>query len=321
MSRVFQLDLLSIVLIGDNGVGKSTILNLFPEDIILEIDDDLNEIYKKKIHIDGIQIILREIDASDLDQKFSSYGKLLQSIDVICFVSNSTEENVNLSKKLLLKIKQTFSNADTYYIANFQDVMSVLRKKRVEKIILTKTFEFSAIQDNSKENFIDILEEILKISKLKEKSYKIDKEIWKEINQAIQLEENGNLMSSANLFSKIAAKINDAKEPQIKGLYFLCKGWENLILAEGLSKPEKYLIATENFSKASTYFLDKKLAVLASANSIFSELLKLSSGSTDEFSLPNSRKKIENIANLFRKGGFEKELNWTLTILNHIKLK
>ena len=38
-----------MLLIGEEGVGKSTIMNLFPGETILELDDDLNEIIQKPI--------------------------------------------------------------------------------------------------------------------------------------------------------------------------------------------------------------------------------------------------------------------------------
>ena len=63
-----------IVFTGENGVGKTTILDLFPEDTILELDDNFNEIFQKQVRITGFKgiehCILREIDLRELVDNF-----------------------------------------------------------------------------------------------------------------------------------------------------------------------------------------------------------------------------------------------------------
>ena len=66
-----------ILLIGEDGVGKKTIMDLFPGDTVLELDDDLTEVVEKNIKISNLkgikEFILREISFNDLLENFSSF--------------------------------------------------------------------------------------------------------------------------------------------------------------------------------------------------------------------------------------------------------
>ncbi|MFX1307598.1 MAG: hypothetical protein ACFFDG_12370, partial [Promethearchaeota archaeon] len=144
------------MLTGEEGVGKLTILNLFPGENILEIDLDLNEILKKTIDIIELkeieQFILKVIELKELINNLKSYKKLLQSINIICVVTNSTLTNVEKSQNLLLKLKQEIQNVDYYIIANFQDRKGkVIEIEKIEEIFGEKTFGFSAVQKDSKD--------------------------------------------------------------------------------------------------------------------------------------------------------------------------
>ena len=59
-----------ILLIGENGVGKTTIMDLFPGETILELDEDHIEIIEKYVGVSGIgnlkQFLIREVDLEDL---------------------------------------------------------------------------------------------------------------------------------------------------------------------------------------------------------------------------------------------------------------
>ena len=70
---MFRVKLPEILLTGEKGVGKSTILNLLPGENILEIDLNLNEIIKKPIKIENLKginkCILRDIDFRALEDE------------------------------------------------------------------------------------------------------------------------------------------------------------------------------------------------------------------------------------------------------------
>ena len=59
-----------ILLIGENGVGKTTIMDLFPGETILEIDEDTIEVIEKYVGVSGIgnlkQFLIREVNLEDV---------------------------------------------------------------------------------------------------------------------------------------------------------------------------------------------------------------------------------------------------------------
>ena len=161
-----MLNPLNILLTGESGVGKTTILNLFPGETILELDDDLNEIFQKPIdfpNLKGVeQCILREIDLRALINNFVSYWELLRSIDVICIVTDSTERNLGNTIELLLELKYKLPKIEFYVIANFQDMKNTsFELEKIEEFFGEKTFGFSAIIKEAKENIYSIITEML----------------------------------------------------------------------------------------------------------------------------------------------------------------
>lgn len=158
-----------ILLIGEVGVGKTTIMNLFPGETILELDNDLKEIIQKEINIFDIKdlkdCILREIDIDELVNNSKLYRPLLNSVDVICIVSNSAASNLGRTQKSYSILKEISKKADFYVIANFQDLKdSAFEPEKIEELFGIKTFGFSAIQKESKQKILSIFTDILKTS-------------------------------------------------------------------------------------------------------------------------------------------------------------
>jgi len=161
-----------ILLIGEVGVGKTTIMDLFPGPTILELDEDLNEIIEKFIGVSGLenlkQFKLREIDLEELVNKSKLYRKLLDTVEIICIVSNSASSNLGRTKNYFNRLKPLVKKADFYIIANFQDLTeSAFEPDKIEKSFEIKTYGFSAIQKDSKEKIHSIFTEMLKNSVLK----------------------------------------------------------------------------------------------------------------------------------------------------------
>ncbi|MFX1292486.1 MAG: GTPase domain-containing protein [Promethearchaeota archaeon] len=328
---------LNILLTGESGVGKTTILDLFPGEIILELDDDLNEILQKPVdvpYLEGVEpCILREIDLRDLTNNFVSYWELLRSIDIICIVTDSTERNIGNTAELLLELRDKLPEIDFYIIANFQDRKSIsFSVEKVENILKEKTFGFSAIQEDSKDGIIAIIKEILKISNL-EKLHSIEKEdiktILSEIEEARIFEKEGNFFASAKKFSIAASKFkklcSEQAQEEISALYYLCKAWECMELAEEYKNTQKFLEANNFFNQANEHLSDKKLKLLVLGNSIFCEALKLSldfdkSGAVNrkEKYYPKIRNLIEKAIKLYKDGGYEKEAEWALKTFNKL---
>jgi len=333
----------NMLLTGESGVGKTTILNLFPGDIILELDDDLNEIFQKTIDIHNLkgveQCILREIDLRELINKFESYRQLLRSIDIICIVTDSTEINIRNTKELLSELRSKLSEIDFYIIANFQDRKSIsFSAGKVETIFKEKTFGFSAIQEDSKNGIITIIKEILKRVTLKKEEIKYviptigetDLEnIWAEIEEARILEIRGNHFSSAEKFSVAAFNLKKISSEQAKGeitaLYYLCKAWECMELAEEYKNVQQFSEAINLFNQAMEHLSDKKLKLLVQGNSVFCEALKLAlefdmsdALNKKEEYYPKIKNLIKKAVKLYKEGDYEKEAEWAFASLKNL---
>lgn len=156
-----------ILFIGFAGVGKTSILNLFPGETILELDEDLNEIIRKPVVVDGIlnlkQIELREYDLGEIVDNSKFYRGLLDSVQIICIVTNSASSNLGKTKRNFEMLKKTTQAASFYIIANFQDQPDMaFEPEKVQELFNEKTFGFSGIKKSSKEDIFEIIGEILK---------------------------------------------------------------------------------------------------------------------------------------------------------------
>ena len=159
----------NILLVGEQGVGKSTIMDLFPGETVLELDDDMNEIIQKTINLPSLEgiseFILREVNMQDLVGYSKIYKMLLDSADIICLVTNSGAGNLSRTKQLFLELKQKTNKADFYIIANFQDLANAsFEPEKINESFGIKTFGFSAIRADAKDIIYKMINTILKTS-------------------------------------------------------------------------------------------------------------------------------------------------------------
>ena len=159
-----------VLLVGEDGVGKTTIMNLFPGETILELDEDLNEIIQKAINVEGLdlnQFVLREIDLEEIIDNSKIYRSLLNSVDVVCVVTNSAASNLGRTQRLVPTLKKMVE-ADFYIIANFQDLKDqAFDPTNIEESFKLKTYGFSAIDSTAEEEIFSIMGEILTTSIIK----------------------------------------------------------------------------------------------------------------------------------------------------------
>ncbi|MCK4380749.1 MAG: hypothetical protein KAW51_06370 [Candidatus Lokiarchaeota archaeon] len=158
-----------ILLAGEDGVGKSSIMDLFPGETILELDDDMNEIIQKTINLPNLEgineFILREVNLRDLVGYSNIYKTILDSADIICIVTNSGAGNLSRSKQLYSELRQKTNKADFFIIANFQDLLNTsFEPDKISESFSIKTFGFSAVQADAKDIIYKIINTILKIS-------------------------------------------------------------------------------------------------------------------------------------------------------------
>ncbi len=158
-----------ILIVGTDGVGKTTIMNLFPGDTVLSLDEDLNEVIEKTIMISGLrglkQFVIRELDLEEVVENSKNYKVLLNSVKVIIIVTNSSSNNLARIKQLFSRLRLLAKNSDLYLFANFQDLIEQSFKAEIiEKTFDIKTYPFSAINIDAQEKLFSIMVEILKRS-------------------------------------------------------------------------------------------------------------------------------------------------------------
>lgn len=160
-----------ILLVGEDGVGKTSIMNLFPGDTIIELDNDMNETIQKSINLDNRDhrnfCVLSEINIQDLIDKPKIYNQILYSADIICLITNSGASNLTRTKKLFSLLKPMINKADFYVIANFQDIeIASFEPVKIEEFFALRTFGFSAVSNNAKDKIYSIITEMLNSSRL-----------------------------------------------------------------------------------------------------------------------------------------------------------
>ncbi|MFW9902262.1 MAG: Rab family GTPase [Candidatus Thorarchaeota archaeon] len=158
-----------ILLVGEVGVGKTTIMDLLPGETVLELDGDLNEIIQKSIPLSNFkrinEIVLREFDLEELIKNSKIYRPLLDSVDIICIVTNSGASNLGRTQRFFFQLEKIVKKADYYVIANFQDLANTsYEPEKVEELFSIQTYGFCAIKKGAKERILEIISEMLKIS-------------------------------------------------------------------------------------------------------------------------------------------------------------
>jgi len=159
-----------ILLVGEDGVGKTSIMNLFPGDTIIELDNDMNESIQKSIFLPNndqiIACILREINIQDILDKLDIYRQILDSAIIICLVTNSGASNLTRTKRLYSLLKPIVNKAVFYAIANFQDIkIASFEPVKIENFFALKTYSFSATSNNAKDKVISIFRDMLNSSR------------------------------------------------------------------------------------------------------------------------------------------------------------
>ncbi|MFX1567046.1 MAG: hypothetical protein ACFFCV_01615 [Promethearchaeota archaeon] len=158
-----------ILLVGELGVGKTTIMDLLPGETVLELDGDLNEIIQKSIPLSNFkrikEIVLREFDLEELIKNSKIYRPILDSVDIICIVTNSGASNLGRTQRFYSQLEKIVKKADYYVIANFQDLENTsYEPEKVEELFGMQTYGFCAIKKEAEEKILEIISEMIKIS-------------------------------------------------------------------------------------------------------------------------------------------------------------
>ena len=158
-------------MVGEDGVGKTSIMNLFPGDTVIELDKNMNESIQKSIFLNHnnriITCILKEINIQDIIGMPNIYRQFLDSANIICLVTNSGATNLTNTKRLFSLLKPMVNKAVFYVIANFQDIkLASFDPANIEEFFDLKTYSFSATSNNAKDRIITMFKEMLNSSSI-----------------------------------------------------------------------------------------------------------------------------------------------------------
>jgi len=147
------------------------------------------------------------------------------------------------------------------------------------------------------------------------------------IEKARILGKQGEHLEAAERFASAASQFRDTftlfkieQEPgELEAVYYLCRAWETMELAEKYEAADRFAEAANLFTKASELFTDSKLKLLASGNSAFCQALehgckfdKSTEMQVKAQLYPKIKIMLRNAASSYRKGGFESGADWAL---------
>lgn len=252
------------------------------------------------------------------------------------------QENHSQAKKnyanacqILRKLSSNNYEASYYYAWTFLEEAEHLSKQEKHDDAIEQ-FELSSEDFN---NSLNVLEEALKQSKDKLENERIKK--LKEVanvrinycsarvyvEKARLLGKRGDHLVAAEKFSSAASQFKDIctkfklerERRELEAIYYLCRAWENMELAEKDEDSSKFAEAAHLFEKASNFFSNNKLKILSSGNSAFCQALELGCKFDESIDseikselYPKIKIMLRKASSSYRKGGFYNEANWAL---------
>ncbi|MEX2752218.1 MAG: ADP-ribosylation factor-like protein [Candidatus Freyarchaeota archaeon] len=161
---------LKTVILGDGGVGKTTLLKLI-------LGRNVDSTYIPTVGVD-----VKEFDASFQNMSlvlwdFSGqprfrklWGPFLEGTDIAILVTDSTPKNIEETKRIYQILKEEKPELNFILIANKQDLPEATNPKVIEKYMGLKTYGLVAIDPNYRTKILEILQEkVAEITKSKSK--------------------------------------------------------------------------------------------------------------------------------------------------------
>ena len=148
-----------------------------------------------------------------------------------------------------------------------------------------------------------------------------------DLEKARILGKQGEHLAAAEKFSSAASQFRDIctffkikrEREELEAVYYLCKAWESMELAEKYEDPDRFAEAANLFSKASKLFTESKLKLLASGNSAFCQAMEHGCKFDESIEMqikaqlyPKIKLILRKAAILYGKGGFESGADWAL---------
>ncbi|NVM19054.1 MAG: carbon-nitrogen hydrolase family protein [Candidatus Lokiarchaeota archaeon] len=196
--------------------------------------------------------------------------------------------------------------------------------KTTEKAFYDSIKTMDEISGQTKDKFI--IERIKKLEKVAQLRIRYCSARL-NVEKARILGKQGEYYAAAELFASAASEFREVcnlfkverERGELEAVYYLCRAWESMELAEKYGDPERFAEAANLFSKASKLFSDSKLKLLASANSAFCEALELGCEFDETYEsevkaqlYPKIKSMLRTAASSYEKGGFKNGADWAL---------
>ena len=145
------------------------------------------------------------------------------------------------------------------------------------------------------------------------------------LEEARILGKQGEHIAAAEKFALASSQFRDIcilfkvkkEREELEAVYYLCRAWENMELAEKYEDPYRFSEAAVLFAKASDLFTDTKLKLLASGNSTFCQALEYGCKFDESIEMnikkdlyPKVKLTLSKAAASYEKGGFESGADW-----------
>ncbi|MFX1348451.1 MAG: nitrilase-related carbon-nitrogen hydrolase [Promethearchaeota archaeon] len=245
------------------------------------------------------------------------------------------KESYEKSSEILQKIRRySFEGSYNAAWALLEEAELLSKQERQEEAINQYKLTIQAFEEAIKilENALEKAEgqpERERIDKLQ----KVAKVRISYCNARINLEEarilgkTGDHSTAAEKFAIAASVFRgvctryklERERKELEAIYYLCRAWESMELAEKFEEPERFDYAANLFTKASNLFVDTKLKLLASGNSAFCQALGLSCKFDEAVNIniktdlyPKVKLMLGNAASSYGKSGYENVANWAL---------
>ncbi len=152
------------------------------------------------------------------------------------------------------------------------------------------------------------------------------------LEKARILEKQGEHLLAAGKFTLAASQFRNVctvykierERKELEAIYYLCRAWESMVLAEKYGEPDRFAEAANLFIKAGNLFTETKLKLLASGNSSFCKALEYGCKFDESISIeiktslyPKVKSMLRKAADSYRKGGFKSGADWALATSTH----
>ncbi len=192
-----------ISIVGLSGVGKTTTTQLIkageiPMEHIPTITGKV-----ATIKLEGVNLYLWDFAGqNEFDYLWENF---MTGSDAILLMTESTQENLEKSKRFIEISNKVAPYARLAVIANKQDLPGAMNVEEIEKIMASKVYGFVAIAPDSRDKIIRIIADLLdmnpQISPLLKPIFERDFLISKGKNAL----ENGNLEEAVNYFDNVSS--------------------------------------------------------------------------------------------------------------------